>query len=63
MQYSVWWIQHRPIPLTYPTILIGAQHIRHGRGPRGRGGEDRGGGGRGGGGRDGGGSQRERWRG
>lgn len=24
-QYSVWWIQHRPIPLTNPIVPIGAQ--------------------------------------
>ncbi|XP_059067566.1 uncharacterized protein LOC131858361 [Cryptomeria japonica] len=55
MQYSVWWIHHRPIPLTDSIVLIGAHQIRHGRGSKRRGGEDRGGGVRGGGVRGGGG--------
>ncbi|XP_057870126.1 uncharacterized protein LOC131076811 [Cryptomeria japonica] len=50
-QYSVWWIQHKHIPLTNLIVPIGAQQIRHGRDPKGKGR----GGGRYGGGRDGGG--------
>lgn len=35
--YGLWWIQHRPIPLTDPIFLIKAQRIRHSRIPKGRG--------------------------